>query len=594
MTSFEVEELPFDSLALRDYPDPSGKLSNWPAVYAINDKNDVYVGETGNALLRMSQHRRDPKKQHLEVARILLDDSFHRSACYDLESLLIQWFYDGEFTVINANDGHRNADYAGRPSFQLRFREIFEELRARGLFRHSLKDIENSDFFKLSPFKALVPDQERAIVDILQALFDDIEIGRSTTAVVAGDPGTGKTVVGISLIKTLRDIQASRGVDDAEQGGPISDFFAQGYPELLVDLRVGMVVPQQSLRASIARVFGRAPGLKPEMVLTAWDVGNATQPFDVLVVDEAHRLNQRASQSSGVLNKSFADINTRLFGEDSLEYTQLDWIRAQSKHTILLMDAAQSVRPADLPPEVVGEVIGEAKVSHHFFPLKTQMRVKAGADYVWYIRDVLGNGAPERPDLGDYEFMLFDDIGAMEQLIRQRDREHGLARLVAGYAWAWESDPKKKGMKQIPLRERPFDISIDGHTWRWNSAEKDWITSPDALNEVGSIHTVQGYDLNYAGVIIGRDLRFDAQAGRIVFDRSEYRDKKGLQNNHKRGIVYSDAEIERYVKNIYAVLLTRGIRGTYVYVCDDALREHLRAYIPGATASSHLNRAGGR
>jgi len=583
MTSFEVEEIPFGSTMLRDHPDQTGRLSNWPAVYAISSRRDIYVGETGNALLRMTQHQRDPKKKHLEVARILLDDSFHRSACYDLESLLIQWFYsDGEYTVLNANDGHRNEEYAGRASFQPRFREIFEELRQRGLFQRSLRDIENSDFFKLSPFKSLVPDQERAILEVLKALFDDIERGTRSTTVIAGQPGTGKTVVGISLIKTLRDIERSQGVDDAEQGSAISDFFARGYPEMLAGLRIGLVVPQQSLRTSIAKVFARTPGLSADMVLTAYDVGKATEPFDVLVVDEAHRLNQRANQSSGMLNAAFTQINERLFGSDSLELTQLDWIRRQSTHTVLLMDAQQSVRPADLPPEVVGEVIGEAKMSDHYFPLTTQMRVKAGADYIGYVRQLLAGRAAVRPDLGEYEFALFDDIGAMEDAIRARDREYGLARLVAGYAWTWESDPKKSSMKQIPLAQRPFDIEIDGHRWRWNSAEKDWINSPDAINEVGSIHTVQGYDLNYAGVIIGRDVYFDEDSGEVRFDRSQYRDAKGVENNRKRGIVYSDTQIERYVKNIYAVLLTRGIRGTFVYVCDEALREHLRSFIPAA------------
>ncbi|QZY51781.1 DNA/RNA helicase domain-containing protein [Leucobacter tenebrionis] len=581
MTGFEVEEVPFEAESIRDYPDPTGRLSNWPAVYAINNHRDIYIGETGNALLRMLQHRRDPKKQHLEVARILLDDTFHRSACYDLESLLIQWFYsDGRYTVINANDGHRNEAYPGRASFQPRFRQIFNELRDRGLFQQSLEDIENSDFFKLSPFKSLVPDQERAILEILKVLFDDLEEDKSSTLVVSGNPGTGKTVVGISLMKTLRDIEASRGVEDAEQGSPISDFFAKGYPEALQGLRIGMVVPQQSLRASIAKVFERAPGLDASMVLTAFDVGKSVVPYDVLIVDEAHRLNQRANQSSGSLNAAFRDINLRLLGSDSVEFTQLDWIRAQSKHSILLMDAEQSVRPADLPPEVIGEVVGEAKASHHFFPLLTQMRVKAEADYVGFVRKLLNGGAAQLPDLGDYEFGMFDEISEMETMIRERDHEFGLARLAAGYAWKWKSDPKKKGMKKIPLAERPYDIEIEGHRWRWNSADTDWINSKHALDEVGSIHTVQGYDLNYAGVIIGRDLRFDTESGEIRFDRSHYFDKKGRENNRQRKRIYTDADIERYVKNIYAVLLTRGIRGTFVYVCDEALREHLRGVIP--------------
>jgi len=594
MTNFEIEQIAFDDESIRDYPDPTGRLKNWPVVYAIDDQRDIYVGETGNALLRMLQHRKDPKKKHLTAARVLLDDTFHRSACYDLEALLIQWFYaDGKYNVLNANDGHRNEAYAGRTVFQARFREVFGEFRRRGMFQQTLDQIENSEFFKLSPFKSLVADQERAILEILAALFHDIEGGRSTSMVVSGNPGTGKTIVGISLVKTLKDIEASRGIEDSGQAGPISDYFAKGYPELLKELamhagtprplRIGFVVPQQALRESIARVFDRTPGLSRKMVLTAFDVGNSPEMFDMLIVDEAHRLNHRANQPSGSLNKNFSEINERLFGTDSLEYTQLDWIRAQSRFSVLLLDAEQSVRPADLPPEVIGEVIAEAKMGHHFFALETQMRVAAGSDYVRFIRDVLAGRSPALPDLGDYELRLYDDIREMERAIRRRDRAYGLARLAAGYAWEWKSDPKKKIFKGVPLTERPYDIEIDGRQWRWNSASKDWIGSKHALEEFGSIHTLQGYDLNYAGIVIGPDLFFDTETQQIKFDRSNYFDKRGVENNPKKGITYTDEDIERYVKNVYAVLLTRGIRGTFVYVCDDALRAHLRELLPTAT-----------
>lgn len=584
MTAFEIEEIPFDQASLREYPDATGRLSNWPAVYAINDQRDVYVGQTGNALLRMRQHKSNAKKAHLEVARVLLDDTFHRSACYDLESLLIQWFYsDGRYTVINANDGHRNEEYPGRKGFQPRFREVFEAFRERGLFTRSLAEIENSDFFKLSPFKSLVPDQETAVLEILKGLFDDIGSGGSSTTVVSGSPGTGKTIVGISLLKTLCDIAAASGVEDAEQGTPISDYFAAGYPEVLAGLRVGFVIPQQSLRASISRVFDRDPRLSSAMVLSAYDVGKADKPYDILVVDEAHRLNQRANQSSGVLNAAFSAINRDLFGDDADDHTQLDWIRRQSRHAVLLMDSEQTVRPADLPAEVVGEVIGEAKAGHRFFSLTTQMRVKAGSDYVGFARALLTGAAPELPELGEYEFGMFDDIAAMESTLREREKQYGLSRLVAGYAWKWRSDPKIPGMKAVPWAKRPVDIEIEGRSWRWNSTDRDWINSSHALDEVGSIHTVQGYDLNYAGVIIGPDLYFDSQRGEVRFDRSRYFDKKGMENNRRLGITYSDDDIARYVKNAYAVLLTRGIRGTFVYVCDDALRDHLRRSIPTIT-----------
>jgi DUF2075 family protein len=90
---------------------------------------------------------------------------------------------------------------------------------------------------------------------------------------------------------------------------------------------------------------------------------------------------------------------------------------------------------------------------------------------------------------------------------------------------------------------------------------------------------VQGYDLNYAGVIIGPDLRFDTTTGRIVVDRASYFDKKGKEANTALGGVYSDDDLLWYIQNVYAVLLTRGIRGTYVYVHDPALRDHLKRFV---------------
>src|SRR5699024_1881765 len=113
-----------------------------------------------------------------------------------------------------------------------------------------------------------------------------------------------------------------------------SEFFTPGHAERLAKLRVGIVVPQQSLRESISKVFRLTPGLRKDLVLTPFGVGESEEPFDLLIVDEAHRLNQRANQPSGMQNKKFADINRRLFGEDRLELTQLDWIRRQSKHAI--------------------------------------------------------------------------------------------------------------------------------------------------------------------------------------------------------------------------------------------------------------------
>jgi DUF2075 family protein len=204
------------------------------------------------------------------------------------------------------------------------------------------------------------------------------------------------------------------------------------------------------------------------------------------------------------------------------------------------------------------------------------MRVLGGADYIEYIRKILSSDPPIRTRIEDYDFRLFDNVEDMHEAIRRRESEVQLARLVAGFAWPWKTktDPSA------------FDIDIDGYRLRWNQAQTDWINSPTSVDEVGSIHTVQGYDLNYAGVIIGPDLRFDLDTKSIVVDRARYYDKKGKENNPKLGLVYTDNDLLRYITNIYAVLLTRGMRGTYVFVHDKALREYLRHFIPQATARS--------
>ena len=111
---------------------------------------------------------------------------------------------------------------------------------------------------------------------------------------------------------------------------------------------------------------------------------------------------------------------------------------------------------------------------------------------------------------------------------------------------------------------------MDGLKLRWNSKIEGWVNSPNAINEIGCIHTVQGYDLNYVGVIIGPELTYDFESKKLVFDRKLYQDTNGYRG------VKEDEEILKYILNIYKTLLTRGIRGTYVYVVDKNLREYLK------------------
>jgi DUF2075 family protein len=170
----------------------------------------------------------------------------------------------------------------------------------------------------------------------------------------------------------------------------------------------------------------------------------------------------------------------------------------------------------------------------------------------------------------NYDLRFFENFAEMRTEISKMDAEFGLSRLLAGFAWKWKSktDPSA------------IDIEIEGVQLQWNQTQTDWVNSPTSASEVGSIHTIQGYDLNYAGVIIGEDIRFDKSTQKIVLNRKNYFDVKGKEKNTFLNIEYSDDDVLQLVLNIYRVLLTRGILGTFVYVCDPGLRDHLRPFFP--------------
>lgn len=561
----------FNSQSIGQLQLSAEELSNWPVVYTLNDSNEIYVGETTNVEMRLRQHLQRPDRRKLKRATVVLDPTYNKSACLDLESHLIRYFSaDGKYLVQNGNGGITDADYYQRDKYRESFNEIFEQLQKSGMLQRSIPDLENSVLFKYSPFKALNTDQAVAIEGILEKLVSDIENKSNTPIIVQGEPGTGKTIVSIYLIKLMIDIARSEPGDAQDVDSLFSEFFTEGYKEIFENLSVALVIPQVSLRASLKKVFKRTPGLDPANVLSQFELGKLGKHFDLLIVDEAHRLQHRANQAAASQNKAYAEINKKLFGQDDNKYTQLDWVRKLSTHQILLLDTEQSVKPADIPTATLQELIAEAKADNSVFRLSSQMRVNGGKDYIQFVRDLLElKPKYNHKDFGDYDFRFFDDLGSMVSLIQEKESEHGLSRLVAGFAWKWKSKKDKTA----------YDIEIGDLKLRWNGTDKDWINSKNSANEVGSIHTVQGYDLNYAGVIIGPELGYDPIKGEIVFHRDRYFDAKGKENNPRLGIIYSDEDLKAYVLNVYRVLLTRGIQGTYLYVCDPALRSKVREFL---------------
>ncbi|MBQ8640247.1 MAG: DUF2075 domain-containing protein [Lachnospiraceae bacterium] len=505
-------------------------LNNWPMVYILENGKKAYVGQSNNVQRRMAQHKMATGKQEFTDVHFIYSDKFNQSATFDYESRLISLMAaDEKFCITNANAGVVGANYYKKNEYDNDFRELWRRLQEQQLVKHSIEELEHSDLFKYSPFKKLSDDQRNVVRMIMQSL----RISKEQRIIINGMPGSGKTVIAVYLFKLFRDT-----------------------PEY-ADKKIALVIPQTSLRKTIKDLFKNLHGLAVGDVIGPNEV--AQQTYDILLVDEAHRLKQRKNLSSYM----FYDECCRKMGLPK-DATQLDWVMEQSKCTILFYDQNQVVGPSGIEMEQLNASILQSRYSrmYTYYQLLSQMRCKGGTEYINYVKDLLHNNVKNRVRFEAYEFRLVDAFGKFEELYRRKLMSDCLTRMVSGYAWEWKS-------KNDSLAT---DIVIDNVGKRWNSTLANWVHSPKATEEVGCIHSIQGYDLDYGFVILGNDIKYDKDRNEVIVDRVSYFDRYGK-------IGASDSQLKEFILNVYYVLMTRGIKGTYVYVCDDNLREYMRKYM---------------
>lgn len=537
---------------------------DWPVVYILdNHKDEAYVGETLDASVRASQHLQNDDRRRLTQISLISDIDFNKSVILDLEAFLIKHMsVDGTFRLQNGNMGLHFHNYFNRAYYESEFRQIWDRLIERKLAKRNLQDIENSDLFKYSPYNSLSSDQYVTVSEIIRNLADAIEEGRQLTCVVRGGPGTGKTVLAVHLMKLLEERRYGLQRPDPEEDESIVAI-SENLRRLPQTMDIGFVVPMQSLRVTLQRVFENTPGLRADMVISPEDLTKSPKQYKLLVVDESHRLKRYKAIRD---HKGFKDANIRM-GLDPTAGDELDWIRLRSEHQILFYDPYQSIKPADIPAEKFNELLGGSNTIQ--YELHTQFRCKGGDAYIQYVRSVLSDNPPEsKTDFGGYDIQLFDDCGAMTDMIKAQDDKYDLCRTVAGFAWEWIT-------KKSDLRDQ-YDIEIGDYKYRWNTQSTDWVNSDKSRDEIGCIHTIQGYDLNYCGVIFGWEIDYDPVSKCFTVDKKKYKD------NHGRETGKDDKLLLNYVLNIYKTMMTRGIVGTYVYACNPNLRDYLRQYFPVA------------
>lgn len=555
---FEINKIEFNIGGLNSIQSQYFVAENWPIVYILNHNglNKAYIGETVDTNSRIIAHLQSTKKKHLKDAILISSKKFNKSATLDIESNLIKFLHaDGKYEILNGNLGLVNHSYYQREElYSNLFKDLWNRLITNGIANHSLEYISNTDLFKYSPYKTLSTDQRNSLMLIINALLSE----NKKSILVEGGAGTGKTILAIFLFKLI--LSNDEDFNYKEFGDDELDFIKK-VKQLKVKFqnpKMALVIAMSSFRKTIKRVFHNIQGLDQNMVIGPSDLGNSY--YDLLLVDESHRLRKRVN----LTNYASFDNTARALGLDPLKTNELEWTLLKSKKAIYFYDSNQSIKPSDVNPQDFLNL--KLSKDTTTIELYSQFRSKGGNGYVKFIDDLL-NKKFESENLKyfdkNFDVLMFNNFKDFVANLKLKNEQHQLCRFVAGYGWKWIS--KNDATK--------FDIVIDGLKFQWNLDNIEFIQKDINAEQIGCIHTTQGYDLNYVGIIFGPEIILNPINNEIEVVKSNYFDTNG-QNT-----ITDINVLKNYIINIYKTIMLRGILGCYIYVCDDNLRNYFKKHI---------------
>ncbi|HFI0350550.1 TPA: DUF2075 domain-containing protein, partial [Streptococcus suis] len=540
-------------------------LLEYPTVYIANhkEKDDfyVYVGETTNINKRTQQHLLiDPKIREdwkaLSEAKnssmyIIGHKYFNKSLTLDIENRLMLYLSSIENvkSVYNRRTNEQNKYYTSNKLDEV-FSEIWLKLRNKNKKLFPMESvIKDSALFKASPFHKLTNEQLEAKMEILNTVAEILQ--NNTTGnliIVNGAAGSGKTVLLSSLFYDLFN-------DTEFQLEKLEKTALNNY--LLVNHEQLLVVYEQI--ASKLNILGKNVKrvLKPTKFINRNSEENKA---DIVLIDEAHLLWTQGKQSYRGKNQLIDIIN-------------------RSKLTIAVFDEDQIMQTNQYMEKDIHHLVPKTKL--HKITLKNQMRINASLKTIEWIENFARHnkiGTINKDD--SYDLRVFDSPEDLVQAIKERnfDSNKGISRTIASFDWEYSSNKKPENtdfwMVKIGTCEMPWNLQLQEYdiALKKQNKNRSWAEQPHTINEVGSHYTVQGFDLNYAGVIIGPSVKY--RNGKVIIDPNESKNKHATQrrtfsNNEKRHVS------EELIQNELNVLLTRGVNGLYIYAVDEQLRNKL-------------------
>ena len=381
----------------------------------------------------------------------------------------------------------------------------------------------------------MIDNQKIVYEYAIKNAIDTISKNDKNVMIVRGGPGTGKSVLAINLLVELNNRNMTCFYV-TKNSAPRSVYATK--------------LRGEYTQSYINHLFQGSGSF----------IDEERNKLDCLVVDEAHRLNEK----SGLFQNK---------GEN-----QVKEIINAAKFSIFFIDENQKVTLKDIGSEdVIRKFANELGAGIYTFDLDSQFRCNGSDGYLAWLDRVLEIRDTANFDIDgfDYDFKVFDDPNEMRRAIEEKNSINNKSRIVAGYCWEWPTGNTRKDTNyhEIKIPEKNFEIS-----WNLDSGE-DFAIGATSVNEAGCIHTVQGLEFDYVGVIIGDDLRYEN--GQIVTDYTK-RAKSDNSLNGINKIVKENGEekakqmADSIIKNTYRTLMTRGMKGCYVYCVDKGMQEYLK------------------
>lgn len=516
-------------------------IKDYPVLYILYNKTKAYIGQTVNVRRRMADHLKNSERKGLQNSLLIGHEKFNQSATYNIETMLINHFLaDGKFTLQNKsqlNSTQTLHNYYQKSYYNDHvFQEIWQELLGLDLAVHSSDVIQNRDVYKLSPFHELSPGQlevKEKIIDFCKKNLKRLGDDEHKVFFIEGDAGTGKSVVLSSLYNSLCNMSAKGG--DLEGA---NNYLLVNHSEVLKTY--------QTMSKSL-------PNMKKKNILKPTSFVNQVDnekiaKADITLIDEAHLL---LTSKDSYNNFNFEN--------------QLETIIERSKVTVIIFDPRQVLKIKSYWNQTkMTDIV--SKYDHEILKLTDQFRMRASDDIVnWIDHFVNKKILPIPSSTDDYQFKIVSSPKELKETISSLDNEDKLSRIVSTFDYLHKKDGKKYSVDKGGV-DLPWNIVSDGKVW----AEDD-IT----VNEVGSIYTVQGFDLNYVGVILGPSVSYDEKKDQLMIDHFKYQDKGAftIPSGFDKNLV--EQAKEEIILNSINILMKRGIKGLFIYATDVRLRDKL-------------------